>query len=74
MTTTMTAPTSRAPLTRWAQMLRKAADLLDKAEPPGIAYDAATKAVALVADEMYAMNDAMARAAWEQVTGKQVAS
>ena len=70
-------PPTSAELARWARLLREAADLLAIVPPnvpqsAGSAYTAAKSYVDQVADEMYGVNDALAREAWEQVTGLHV--
>lgn len=77
----MTVPTDLSRLNfqmqEWARKLRIAAQHLEhvaasSADPSNTLYKVAKGHVDYVADEMYAANDAMARAAWKQVAGLHV--
>ncbi len=64
---------------QWSRDLRIAAEHLELAAangpgPSGTLYNATKAIVDGVADEMYAANDAMARAAWEQIRQQRPAS
>lgn len=66
----------RSQLVRWVNLLEKAVDLIDAGDHivSDNMYATAKALVDQVADEMYAANGAMARAAWESVLGKGAAS